>query len=158
MERPPYIVTSSTLPEEEDAYPAPFDAEKLCLARNLGKATGTKSLGVWELRLLPGRRSSFTHAHSAEEEFVYVLRGQCNVRIIEQGQEPKEFTVNAGDAIAFPPGTGIAHCVVNRSSVDCVLLCFGDRRSNDTFFYAEDAEYNAHLSKTRPEVYWDFKK
>lgn len=70
-----FIVHALDVPEEEGAYPAPFDGEKLSFGRNLGKAAGTERLGLWQERLPPGRRTSFTHAHSHEEELVYVLQG-----------------------------------------------------------------------------------
>src|SRR5687768_10643064 len=97
-----YVVHLDEIAEEEGSYPAPFDAEKLTIYRDLGRAAGSKAIGVGHERLLPGRRSSFTHAHEHEEEFVFVIAGTCHVRLIEPGAEPREVPLRAGSAVSFP--------------------------------------------------------
>jgi len=152
---PTYIAHIDDVPEVEGAYPAPFDQEKLTIYRDLGRATGSKTLGFGHERLLPGRRSSFTHAHSAEEELVFVIAGTCHVRVIEPGAEPREIPLRAGHVVSFPAGTGIAHCFVNRGSEECTLLVVGERRPDtDRWSYPEDADYQEHVARTRPEKVW----
>jgi uncharacterized cupin superfamily protein len=74
----PFIVHVDDVEEVEGTYGAPFDREKLSLYRDIGRAAGSKNVGFsWE-RLLPGRRTAFTHAHSEEEEFIFVLSGTCH--------------------------------------------------------------------------------
>ncbi len=111
----PYVAHIDDVAEVEGAYPAPFDSEKLCLYRHLGRATGATNLGFAFERLPPGRRSSFTHAHSDEEEFVYVISRTCHVRTLVDGSPPQETPLRAGHAVSFPAGTGIAHTFVNRA-------------------------------------------
>ena len=153
----PRIVHETEVPENEEAYAAPFDREKLSHGRDLGGAAGTVSFGLWRERIPPGRRTSFTHAHSHEEELVYVLQGECIVRLIAPGQPPREEPLRAGHVVAFPAGTGIAHCVLNRSGEDCVVLVFGERKPGvDRVFYVEDLEYDAHHARTEPERHWSF--
>lgn len=156
MSLPPrFIVYASDVAEEEGHYPAPFDGEKLSLGRNLGKAAGSVNVGLWQERLPPGRRTSFTHAHSHEEELIYVLSGACHLRIVEPGQEPHEFEVRAGHAFSFPAGTGIAHSAVNHGSEDCVLLCFGERKPGvDRVWYPEEKAYQQWSTAQRPERTW----
>ncbi len=150
-----YLTHIDDVPEVEGSYPAPFDQEKLSIYRDLGQATGSRTLGFGHERLLPGRRTSFTHAHSHEEEAVYVLEGACHLRVVEPGKAPEEVPLRAGHFVSFPAGTGIAHTFVNRGKEECVLLVIGERRRDvDTYFYAEDPEYDAHFAKTRPERYW----
>jgi uncharacterized cupin superfamily protein len=150
-----YVVHIDDVEEIEGSYPAPFDGEKLSIFRDLGRAAGSKNLGFSFERLLPGRRTSFTHAHSDEEELVYVLSGSCHLRVIEPGAEPREIPLRPGHAVSFRAGTGIAHTVVNRGTGECTLFVVGERRpSVDRFFYPEDSEYDAHLEKNRPERYW----
>jgi uncharacterized cupin superfamily protein len=151
-----YVAHIDDLAEEEGSYPAPFDAEKLTIYKDLGRATGTRSIGIGHERLLPGRRSSFTHAHEHEEEFVYVIAGTCHVRLIEPGGEPREVPLRAGHGVAFPAGTGIAHCFVNHGTEECVLLVIGERKPGvDRWFYAEDKAYDEHFARTRPDRHWD---
>ncbi len=152
----PFIIHALDVPEEEGFYPAPFDGEKLSFSQDLGKAAGTERLGLRQERLPPGRRTSFTHAHSHEEELVYILVGECHVRLIEPGAaEAREIPLRAGHTVSFPAGTGVAHCFVNHGTRDCLLLCVGERhRGIDRCFYPEDREYDEHLRRTRPERYW----
>jgi len=152
---PPYIVHLDDVPEKEGAYPPPFDREKLSIYKNLGQATGSRSLGFAVERLLPGRRTSFTHAHSHEEEFVYVLSGTCHVRIIEPGSDPREVPLRAGHAVTFVAGTRIAHTLVNRGTQECLLFIVGERRpDDDRVCYPEDSEYDAAHANDAPESHW----
>ncbi|EJD45993.1 hypothetical protein AURDEDRAFT_184576 [Auricularia subglabra TFB-10046 SS5] len=61
----------------------------------------------------PGTRSSVGHAHSHEDELVFVLQGTGSLwldgHIIEVGP---------GDCVGFPAGTGIAHTFINDSNAD----------------------------------------
>ena len=150
-----YVVHIDDVEEVEGTYPAPFDGEKLSIYRDLGRAAGSKNIGFGFERLPPGRRTSFTHAHSHEEELVYVLAGTCHVRVVEPGGEPREIPLRAGHAVSFPHGTGIAHTFVNRGAEECTLFIVGERRPGvDRVFYSDDAEYDAHHAKTRPEAHW----
>jgi hypothetical protein len=49
-----YVVHIDDVQEVEGAYPAPFDAEKLSIYKDLGRAAGSKRLGFSFERLLPG--------------------------------------------------------------------------------------------------------
>jgi uncharacterized cupin superfamily protein len=154
---PPFIVHVSNVPEEEGRYPAPFDTEALSFSRDLGQAGGSVNVGLREERIPPGRRTSFTHAHSREEEAVYVLQGECHVRLIEPGQAPRELPLRPGHAVFFPAGTGIAHCFVNHGTTDARVLAFGERRdADDRVFYPEDQGYEAELREKRPHRFWAF--
>jgi uncharacterized cupin superfamily protein len=153
--RDPFVAHIDDVAEEEGTYPAPFDGEKLSIYRNLGKATGSKTIGFAYERLLPGRRTSFTHAHSAEEEAVYVLPGTCHVRVIEPGAEPREIPLRAGHAVSFPAGTGIAHTFINHGTDECALLIIGERKPDtDQVIYPDDREYEAFFAAKRPESFW----
>ena len=150
-----FIVFAPDVPAEEGHYPPPFDRERLGFFRDLGKAAGTVSLGVGLDRLPPGERTSFTHAHSHEEELVYVLEGECSVRLIEPGQEPREVPLRAGHIVSFPAGKRIAHCFVNRGSRDCMTLTVGERkRGVDRACYPEDPEYDAYVARENPGRHW----
>lgn len=152
---PPFVVHVDDVPETEGAYPAPFDREKLSIYKDLGVATGSRTVGYGLERLPPGRRTSFTHAHSHEEEFVYVIAGTCHVRIVEPGKEPREIPLRAGHAVTFPAGTGVAHTFVNHGTAECTLLVVGERRRDvDRVFYADDREYDAHHAATHASRHW----
>jgi uncharacterized cupin superfamily protein len=154
-EQPPFVVHIDDVPEQEGAYPPPFDAEKGSIYRDLGRAAGSQRIGFGHERLLPGRRLCFTHAHSHEEELVYVISGACSLRLIEPGEAPRDVPLRAGHAVSFPAGTGIAHTFVNHGTEECLLFVVGERRpEEDKVFYPEDPGYDAHHARTRPAQHW----
>ncbi|HEX4769036.1 MAG TPA: cupin domain-containing protein [Lichenihabitans sp.] len=68
-------------------YPAPFDEP--CRARlrfALGDVAGLTQFGVNLQRLQPGGWSSLRHWHTAEDEFVWVVRGEV-VLVTDVGEE-----------------------------------------------------------------------
>ncbi len=155
MASDPFIVFAPDVPEQEGHYPAPFDKERVGFWRNLGKAAGSVSLGFGIDRIPPGERTSFTHAHKHEEELVYVLEGECSVRLVEPGKEPREVSLRAGHVVSFVAGTRVAHCFVNRSAADCRLFTVGERKPGvEKAFYAEDLDYDAFYARERPDCYW----
>jgi uncharacterized cupin superfamily protein len=108
-------------------YPKPFGAP--CAERvrqRLGDAGGLKDFGVNLMRLPPGGWSSQRHWHTHEDEFVYVLEGE--LVLVEDGGET---VLRAGDAAAFPKGTGDGHHMQNRSHTTAVYLEAGSRDPDD---------------------------
>ncbi len=151
---PSWIVHADDVPEQEGHYRAPFDAEKLSFSRELGRAMGAVKLGCSRERLPPGRRTSFTHAHSHEEELVYVLEGECMLRVIAPGEPAREIPLRAGHAVTFLAGTQLAPCALNRSDRYCVMLVVAARDDQDRVFYPEDTEFDAYVAEHRPERWW----
>lgn len=101
--------------------------------RPLGDLFGLKNFGVNLTRLAPGAMSSLRHAHSLQDEFVYVLAGRA-VLITDAGETP----LGAGMCAGFPAGTGDAHHLVNRGDEDVWYLEVGDRTPGDVGSYPDD--------------------
>jgi uncharacterized cupin superfamily protein len=92
-------------------YPEPFASRmKGREKRPLGELFGLTNFGVNLTRLAPGSQSALRHAHSRQDEFIYVLKA----------------------------GTGDAHHLVNRSGKDVVYLEIGDRTAQDEGTYPDD--------------------
>ena len=72
------------------------------------------------------RRTSFPHAESSEEEFVYVVDGEPDVWL-----DGHLYRLKPGDAVGFPAGTGIAHSFLNNTEVEVRLLVVGERPKPD---------------------------
>jgi uncharacterized cupin superfamily protein len=53
-----------------------------------------------------------------------------------------------GDGVAFPAGTGIAHCLINNSDSDVRLLIVGENIAGDRVAYPVDPD------QRRPEDDW----
>jgi len=121
-----------TLPESNaTSYPEPFRAEnQRRWNRRLGDHAKLKNFGVNLTRIVPGGQSSHRHAHTRQDEFVYVLAGRVELET-DAGTEE----LRSGMCAGFPAGTGNAHRFVNRSGADVLLLVVGDRTAGDEVSY-----------------------
>jgi uncharacterized cupin superfamily protein len=79
-------------------------------------------LGIHHVRLLPGRRTSYPHAESAEQEFVFVIEGAPDVWL-----DGHVHRLKPGDGVGFPAGTGQAHSFLNNTDTEVRLLVVGER-------------------------------
>ena len=101
--------------------------------RPLGDLFGLTNFGVNLTRLAPGGQSALQHAHSKQDEFVYLLEGEA-VLITDSG----EMVLKPGMCAGFKAGTGDAHRLVNRTKKDVVFLEVGDRSVGDIVSYPDD--------------------
>ncbi len=108
--------------EEQPADHYPSDDEKMQIGVDFSDRFGITRLGIHHGRLLPGRRSCYPHAESLEEEFVFVLEGNPDAWI-----DGHLHALEAGDAVAFPAGTGICHCIINNGDADARMIVIGQR-------------------------------
>ncbi len=132
----PIAVTAADLPLRPAPSGFPPDLLAKLQGRDkqvLGDLFGLTRFGVNLTRLHPGGASSMRHAHSVQDEFVFVLEGEA-VLITDAG----ETVLRAGMCAGFPHGTGDAHRLVNRSAADVVFLEMGDRGGGDVVTYPED--------------------
>jgi uncharacterized cupin superfamily protein len=123
-----------TLPESNaTSYPEPYRAEnQRRWNRRLGDRAGLRNFGVNLTRIVPGGQSSHRHAHTRQDEFIYVLEGRVELETVA-GTE----VLQAGMCAGFPAGSGIAHRFVNRSAADVLLLVVGDRTAGDEVSYPD---------------------
>jgi uncharacterized cupin superfamily protein len=101
--------------------------------RQLGEHFGLRNFGVNVTRLAPGASSALRHAHSLQDEFVYVIEGNP-VLVTNDGEE----WLSPGMCAGFPCGTGNAHHLVNRTGDDVLYLEVGDRTLGDEVTYPDD--------------------
>ena len=93
--------------------------------------------------LPPGRRTSPPHAHSHEEEFVFVLAGRPDVWV-----DGYLYRLTPGDAVAFPAETGVAHTFINNTQEDVRLLVVGETsQPEDQGFYPLNSELRANCQR-----------
>jgi uncharacterized cupin superfamily protein len=122
--RPPFIVSSSDLPERSHVYPN--SDELMGPVRKVGSAAGLVRIGINLQRLASGTRSSWPHAEECQEEFVFVIEGEVDAWI-----DGEIYRIVAGDLVAFPAGTGICHCIINNSDREALLLVGGEAEKPD---------------------------
>ena len=115
------------------SYPEPF-ASRMALQwkARLGNAFGLRNFGVNLTRIAPGGISALKHAHSRQDEFIYVLEGTPTL-VTGAG----ETLLAPGWCAGFPAGA-VAHQLANRSGADVVYLEVGDRTPGDTVSYPDD--------------------
>jgi uncharacterized cupin superfamily protein len=149
MERPPFIRNYRELETKDDSQ-YPGSRERLSIGAPLGRGLGLSRLGIHHETLPPGRRTSWPHAESTEEEFVYVLEGKPEVWI-----DGHLHSLQPGDAVAFVPGTGISHTVINNTDQPVRLLVVGERRDDDKVYYPKHPGRKAQIGdrwwSDRPE-------
>jgi len=115
------------------------DDELMSIGARLGRHFGLVRLGIHHERLPPGRRTSYPHAESAEEEFVYVIEGTPDVWL-----DGELHRLNPGDAVGFPAGTGICHTFLNNSTRAVRLLVIGEaHKLENRVFYPRNPEQAA---------------
>lgn len=138
--RPPFIKHWRRI-QEKDGATYPGGDELLSIGSRLGEATGLAKIGVHHELLPPGRRTSWPHAESREEEFVFVIEGAPQVWINGHLHD-----LEPGDFVGFPAGSGIAHTFINNSHRDVRLLVGGEkRRADNQYIYPLNPERNRQI-------------
>lgn len=89
--------------EGADDSTYPDSNELFAIGAPLARKLGLGRLGIHHERLPPGRRTSYPHAESDEEEFIYVLEGYPEAWI-----NGYLWNLEPGDSVGFPAGTGCA--------------------------------------------------
>jgi uncharacterized cupin superfamily protein len=115
-------------------YPEPFarrmqGREK----RALGDAFGLTHFGVNLTRLAPGAMSALRHAHTRQDEFVYILEGHPTL-VTDAGATP----LAPGMCAGFRAGTGDGHHLRNETAAEVLYLEIGDRSPGDAASYPDD--------------------
>jgi uncharacterized cupin superfamily protein len=115
-------------------YPEPLAARvKGREKRPLGDLFGLQNFGVNLTRLAPGAHSSLRHAHTKQDEFVYILEGRP--MLVTNGAETE---LEPGMCAGFKAGSGDAHHLQNRTASDVLYLEVGDRTPGDAAAYPDD--------------------
>jgi uncharacterized cupin superfamily protein len=115
-------------------YPEPFASRmKGREKRALGDFFGLANFGVNLTRLAPGSASALRHAHSRQDEFVYILQGRPTLHT-DEGRTP----LAPGMCAGFKAGSGNGHRLVNETAEEVVYLEIGDRTPGDGVTYPDD--------------------
>ena len=83
-------------------------------------------------RIEPGAQSSARHAHSRQDEFIWVVEGEIVLETDEGSQ-----TLRPGLCAGFAAGGGNAHRFVNKTAETAVILVVGDRTPFDEVIYPD---------------------
>ena len=116
------------------AYPEPFASRMARRSkRQLGEAFRLSNFGVNLTTLAPGGSSALRHAHTTQDEFVYILSGIATLHT-DQGR----VLMTPGMCAGFKAGSGDAHCLINETQEEILYLEVGDRTPGDEASYPDD--------------------
>jgi uncharacterized cupin superfamily protein len=132
---PAAIVAAQAAPRAKQSnYPEPFASRMTGRQkRPLGDVFGLSNFGVNLTRLAPGACSALRHAHTRQDEFVYIVHGHPVLRT-----DAGETQLSPGMCAGFKAGTGDGHQLLNRTGEDVVYLEVGDRSTGDAASYPDD--------------------
>lgn len=142
------IVAAEAAPRaKKSVYPEPFAAQMSGREkRTLGDLFGLSNFGVNLTRMAPASVSALRHAHSRQDEFIYILEGHPTL-VTDEGQT----LLAPGMCAGFKAGTGNAHHLLNASDADVVYLEIGDRTPGDEASYPD-----ADLQARQVDGHWIF--
>jgi len=128
------VAAQAPLRTRPSVYPEPFASRMSGRAKHpLGDLFGLTNFGVNLTRLRPSGVSALRHAHSQQDEFVYVLEGTPTL-VTDEG----ETQLSPGMCAGFKAGSRNAHHLVNKSGNDVLYLEVGDRTPGETVTYPDD--------------------
>lgn len=136
MTKPPVALDASSAPSrtKKSNYPEPFASRmEGRVKRPLGDLFGLSHFGVNLTTLKPRAGSALRHAHSKQDEFIYVVQGRPTL-VTDAGRTP----LAPGHCAGFKAGTGDGHCLINETDEDVVYLEVGDRTPGDCATYPDD--------------------
>ena len=145
----PVAITAADVPPRSrtTVYPAPFAARVAGRQKTgLGDFFGLTNFGVNLTRLAPGAVSALRHAHSRQDELVYILRGTPTLRT-----DAGSVRLAPGQCAGFKAGAGNAAPLLNETGEDVLLLEIGDRTPGDEVSYPDD-----DLAATFADGAWRF--
>ena len=132
----PVAVVAAEAPvrAKSSIYPEPFASRMTGRQkRPLGDVFGLTNFGVNLTTLKPGAASALRHAHTKQDEFVYVLEGHPTLHT-DEGR----VRLSPGMCAGFNAGSGNGHRLINETQGEVVYLEVGDRTPGDEGSYPDD--------------------
>ena len=115
-------------------YPEPFASQMSGREkRPLSDLFALTNFGVNLARLPPSTVAALRHAHSKQDEFIYILQGSPTL-ITDEGKTQ----LSPGRCAGFKAGSGNGHCLVNTTHDDVFYLESSDRTAGDSVIYPDD--------------------
>lgn len=130
----PILASEVPLRTKPSVYPEPFASLMTGREKHqLGDYFGLTNFGVNLTRLKPNAVSALRHAHSKQDEFMFILHGHPTLKTDEGSTE-----LSPGMCVGFPAGKGDANHLVNETAEEVLYLEIGDRTTGDEAVYPDD--------------------
>jgi uncharacterized cupin superfamily protein len=128
------VAADAPLRTRPSVYPEPFASRMAGRHKYpLGELFGLANFGVNLTRISPGGMSALRHAHTKQDEFIYVLQGNPTLHT-----DKARTRLRPGMCAGFKASTGNGHHLINETTEDVVYLEVGDRTSGDEGSYPDD--------------------
>jgi uncharacterized cupin superfamily protein len=112
----------------------------------LGDLFGLSNFGVNIVTLPPNTVSALRHAHTKQDEFIYIVQGSPTLQTDEGNTK-----LSPGMCAGFKSASGNGHRLINQTEESVVYLEVGDRTPADSVTYPDD-DLVAHLEEGK----WTF--
>ena len=132
----PIAIVAAEVParSKPSVYPEPFASRMVGREKSqLGEVFGLTNFGVNLTCLAPNAVSALRHAHSKQDEFVYILQGRPTLHTDEGRSQ-----LSPGMCAGFKAGTGNGHHLINETAEEVVYIEVGDRSPGDEGNYPDD--------------------
>jgi uncharacterized cupin superfamily protein len=144
----------TTIVNVDDVEGVPFGRGRVeSVRRNLGDAAGSRATGLKHVWTAPSKHATPLHCHSLEEELFVVLEGDGALLL---GDE--EIPVRAGQVVARPPGSGVAHAF-RAGAEGLEFLAYGTRDPGDACYYPRSNKISFRglgvIGRVERLNYWD---
>ena len=128
------VATDAPLRAKPSNYPEPF-ASRMAGRRKqpLGELFGLTNFGVNLTRLGSGAVSALRHAHTKQDEFIYILQGYPTLHT-----DAGRTKLSPGMCAGFKAGSGDGHRLINETMDEVLYLEVGDRTAGDEGIYPDD--------------------
>lgn len=129
------VVAAETPPKNKlSNYPEPFVSRMVGRTKHpLGDLFGLTNFGINLTRLAPKAISALRHAHTKQDEFVFILEGYPTLHT-DEGRT----RLSPGMCAGFKAGTGNGHHLINETTEAVVYLEIGDRFPGDEGYYPDE--------------------
>lgn len=148
---PPIVVNVDEVPERGSGE-GPYGAASQSLTPSMRPRGG--ALGVNRVRLKKGQTTCPFHYHLREDEAFFVLSGRG---VLRYGDDLRD--IRAGDCIACPAGTRIAHQIANPYDEELVYLAIGAFDPHEVCVYPDTGKVMVRgakqLGRMTPMAYLD---
>jgi uncharacterized cupin superfamily protein len=109
--------------------------------QRVGLAIGARKLGYSFFTVPPGKAAFPCHAHTGNEEMIYIIAGNGTLRL---GND--ELPVSAETVIAFPPGVENAHQLINTGNSELRYLVVSTMEYPDICQYPDSNKVGAYAT------------
>lgn len=106
-------------------------------SKRLGAIGGAEQIGCCLYEIDPGKTAFPYHAHSANEEAIYILSGTGLLRIGNTDTDEENHTVKAGDYIVLPASLNHPHQLINDGKETLRYLCMSTLKYPEVVNYPD---------------------